>query len=246
MRVVQVVGRADADVVDAVVDVAAAAFLEETIEPLDLGEERGLGEILVDDADAVVRIAGRDQPVPVSGSLRCRGATSPAAPTRAKLKAIAARRSARARRLATPPTDLDSEGARAGRQRRSRGGTGAGRRHLDTSWITLIGVGEELVDQGPAIRSARPKRHRTGKCGIERRAPDRSAAFVAGLQEDSDDVHDSSRFDRRPVRTRARGRRRPRAATGSTVTGTRGSSATRVRAIRNTVERCSTSNPSFV
>ena len=40
-----------------------AALLEEAVEALDLGEERGVGEVAIDDADRVVRIDRRDQRV---------------------------------------------------------------------------------------------------------------------------------------------------------------------------------------
>ena len=61
VRVVQVVGRADADVVDAAVLGAAAQLVDVAIEALELGEEGGVGPESIEDADRVVRIDGGDE-----------------------------------------------------------------------------------------------------------------------------------------------------------------------------------------
>ena len=56
VRVVQVVGRADRDVVDLLA--APAQLVDVTVEALELDEEVGIREIAVDDADRVLRVEG--------------------------------------------------------------------------------------------------------------------------------------------------------------------------------------------
>jgi len=58
---VQVVRRADRHVVDRLVGALAAELRDVAIESLDLGEEGGLGEVRVNDADRVVRVDRRHQ-----------------------------------------------------------------------------------------------------------------------------------------------------------------------------------------
>jgi hypothetical protein len=59
--IVQVVRRADADIVDG--RTFAAQFVDVAVEALELGEEIGCGKVAVDDADAVVGVERGDQPV---------------------------------------------------------------------------------------------------------------------------------------------------------------------------------------
>ena len=56
MGVVQVVRRADRDIVDALV--AAAQLVDMPVEALELGEEMRLREMAVDDPDGIVRVEG--------------------------------------------------------------------------------------------------------------------------------------------------------------------------------------------
>src|SRR5262249_30353413 len=63
MGVVQVVRRADAQVVHALALGSAPQLLEMAIEPLELGEEPHVEEIAVENADRVVRIDRGDEPV---------------------------------------------------------------------------------------------------------------------------------------------------------------------------------------
>ena len=53
VRVVQIVGRADRDIVDLLA--AAAQLVDVAVEPLELDEEVGVREIAVDDADRILR-----------------------------------------------------------------------------------------------------------------------------------------------------------------------------------------------
>src|SRR5687767_12081004 len=59
MCVVQVVGRADTDVVN--LPPLAPKLVHMTVESLELGEEIRFREVPVDDADAVIRVERRDQ-----------------------------------------------------------------------------------------------------------------------------------------------------------------------------------------
>jgi hypothetical protein len=61
--VVQVVRRADADVLDPLALGAATQLLEVAVEALDLGEEARLEEVLVEHAHRVVRVGGGHQAV---------------------------------------------------------------------------------------------------------------------------------------------------------------------------------------
>jgi len=61
MCVVQVVGRADRDVIHPLP--VAAELLQVAIEPLELREEVGVREVRIDDAHAVVGIQGGNEPV---------------------------------------------------------------------------------------------------------------------------------------------------------------------------------------
>ena len=62
--VVQVVGRADAQEVNALLFGPTLQLLEVPVEALELGEEADIERIAVEDADRIVRIDGGDQPVP--------------------------------------------------------------------------------------------------------------------------------------------------------------------------------------
>ena len=62
MGVVQIVGRADADVVDAFV--AAPQLVDVPIEPLELREEMRLRKMAVDDADGIIGIEGNPEIAP--------------------------------------------------------------------------------------------------------------------------------------------------------------------------------------
>src|ERR1043165_3860433 len=64
VRVVQIVGRADAQVVDALFFGAAAQLLEMPVESLDLREKARVESEAIEDADGIVWIGGRDEPVP--------------------------------------------------------------------------------------------------------------------------------------------------------------------------------------
>ena len=84
--IVQVVRRADAEVVHARRLRAAAQLLEVPIEPLELGEEPDVERVAIEDADRVVRIDRGDEAVAGVGiAFRWRGATKPPTPVTAKL-----------------------------------------------------------------------------------------------------------------------------------------------------------------
>ena len=63
VRIVQIVGRADAHIVHAVGLVAATQLLEVAIESLDFCEEADVERVSIQHAHGVVRIDGRNQPV---------------------------------------------------------------------------------------------------------------------------------------------------------------------------------------
>ena len=56
VRVVQIIRRADADVFDCSLVRVTAEFLQVPVKAFEFREERGLGEVLVDDADRIVRV----------------------------------------------------------------------------------------------------------------------------------------------------------------------------------------------
>ena len=62
MGVVQIIGRADRDIVDRS-RLPPAQLVDMAVEALELGEEGAVGEIAVDDADGVAGIERGDQPV---------------------------------------------------------------------------------------------------------------------------------------------------------------------------------------
>jgi hypothetical protein len=59
--VVQVVGRADADVLDAILGRSAANLFQIAVESLDLGKEAGVGKEAVESAHAIVRVDRGDK-----------------------------------------------------------------------------------------------------------------------------------------------------------------------------------------
>src|SRR5262245_55294185 len=63
VRIVQVVWRADAQVIETIRLGPAAQFLEMAIESLNLGEEADVKRVLIEHADGIVRIDGGDQPI---------------------------------------------------------------------------------------------------------------------------------------------------------------------------------------
>ena len=63
VRIVQVVWRADAEIVDALGFGAALEFFEMPIEALELGEESDVEGVAIEHADRVMRIDGRHQAV---------------------------------------------------------------------------------------------------------------------------------------------------------------------------------------
>ena len=63
VRVVQIVGRTDADEVDPLRFGASFELLEMPVEPLDFGEEAHVEGVLVQDADRVMRIRRRDEAI---------------------------------------------------------------------------------------------------------------------------------------------------------------------------------------
>lgn len=63
VRIVQIVGRTDGYVVDVFRVARPAHFVDMAVEPLELGEEFRIGEMAVDDADRIVAVQRRHQPV---------------------------------------------------------------------------------------------------------------------------------------------------------------------------------------
>src|SRR5690606_14659018 len=63
MGVVQMIGRADAEVIDPLFVFFVSEALQVPIEAFELREERGFGEVAVDDADRIMRIHRRHEPV---------------------------------------------------------------------------------------------------------------------------------------------------------------------------------------
>ncbi len=78
MRIVQVARRADAEVVDTLRFAEPTPFLEKAVEPLDLGEERRVRKIVIDDPHAVVRInRGEKNVAGVSDGFQVAGGDEP-------------------------------------------------------------------------------------------------------------------------------------------------------------------------
>ena len=80
MGVVQVIGRTDAHVVDALVLGPAPELFQVAIEALVLGEEADVEREAIEDADGVVRIGRRDERCRVANRAQVPGATKPPTP----------------------------------------------------------------------------------------------------------------------------------------------------------------------